>query len=352
MDNHVVIMAGGVGSRFWPMSTPEFPKQFIDVLGIGRTLIQMTYDRFLPICRPENMWVVTSAHYVDIVSEQLPQIPRSNILAEPAARNTAPCIAYACWKIRKRLQLDGTDEDANIVVTPSDALVLNPVEYRSVISKALDFTAGSKAIVTVGITPTRPETGYGYIHTSDSPSDAIIKVLEFKEKPDLATAQAYLEDGGYLWNAGIFVWKLSTIVSSLRCYASSLASLMDEIALDFYTDKEEASLGLLFPTCEKISIDYAVMEKSPDIYTIPGNFGWSDLGTWGSLRQNSVKDASGNAIVGVSVQQHECSGCVVHVSDMKHVVIEGLHDYIVAEKDGKLLICRLSSEQRIKDFQK
>ena len=350
MDNHIVIMAGGIGSRFWPMSTPEFPKQFIDVLGIGRTLIQMTFDRFLPICRPENMWVVTSSHYVDIVKQQLPQIPSENILAEPAARNTAPCIAYACWKIRRRLELEGGDADANIVVT--DALVLNPEQYRRVISSALDFTAGSSAIVTVGITPTRPETGYGYIHARSNQGEGIIKVQEFKEKPDLATAVSYLEDGNYLWNAGIFVWKLSTIVSSLRRFAPSVAEVMDEIAEAFYTDDESRVIETLFPTCEKISIDYAVMEKSPDIYTIPGNFGWSDLGTWGSLRQNSAKDADGNAIVGPSVEQHECSGCVVHVSDLKHVVIEGLHDYIVAEKDGRLLICRLSSEQRIKEFQK
>ena len=352
MDNHIVIMAGGIGSRFWPMSTPEFPKQFIDVLGIGRTLIQMTFDRFLPICRPENMWVVTSSHYVDIVKQQLPQIPSENILAEPAARNTAPCIAYACWKIRRRLELEVGDADANIVVTPSDALVLNPEQYRRVISSALDFTAGSSAIVTVGITPTRPETGYGYIHARSNQGEGIIKVQEFKEKPDLATAVSYLEDGNYLWNAGIFVWKLSTIVSSLRRFAPSVAEVMDEIAEAFYTDDESRVIETLFPTCEKISIDYAVMEKSPDIYTIPGNFGWSDLGTWGSLRQNSAKDADGNAIVGPSVEQHECSGCVVHVSDLKHVVIEGLHDYIVAEKDGRLLICRLSSEQRIKEFQK
>lgn len=350
MDNHIVIMAGGIGSRFWPMSTPEFPKQFIDVLGIGRTLIQMTYDRFLPICSPENMWVVTSAHYVDIVHQQLPDIPLSNILPEPAARNTAPCIAYACWKIRKRLELDGSALEANIVVTPSDALVLNSVEYRSVIERALEFTSGSDAIVTVGISPSRPETGYGYIHASSG--SGVVKVLEFKEKPDLQTAEAYLAEGAYLWNAGIFVWRLSTIVSSLRKYAPALASLMDEIALDFYTPLESETLGLLFPNCEKISIDYAVMEKSADIYTIQGDFGWSDLGTWGSLRQNSSKDSSGNAIVGPSVEQHDCSGCVVHVSDMRHVVLEGLHDYIVAEKDGRLLICRLSSEQRIKDFQK
>lgn len=351
METHIVIMAGGIGSRFWPMSTPEYPKQFIDVLGTGRTMIQMTFDRLLPLCPPENMWVVTSAHYVDIVHEQLPDIPMTNILPEPAARNTAPCIAYACWKIRKCLEMRGSEADANIVVTPSDALVLNNAEYCRVIGEALAFTSGSDAIVTVGITPSRPETGYGYIHSEPAEGNGIRKVMEFKEKPDLATATRYLADGGYFWNAGIFVWKLSTISSSLRRFAGQITEVMDQIAEDFYTEREMQTLSLLFPTCDKISIDYAVMEKSDAIYTLPGSFGWSDLGTWGSLRQNSAKDADGNAIIGASVDQHDCEGCVVHVSDLKHVVIEGLHDYIVAEKDGRLLICRLSSEQRIKEFQ-
>ena len=343
-------MAGGVGSRFWPMSTPEYPKQFIDVLGLGRTLIQMTFDRFLPICPPENMWVVTSAAYLDIVREQLPQIPAQNILPEPAARNTAPCIAYACWKIRRTLELRGCPADADIVVTPSDALVLDPSEYRRVIGEALAFTAGSDAIVTVGITPSRPETGYGYIHAGAKAEGNVLKVSEFREKPDLDTARAYLSDGGYLWNAGIFVWRLSTIVAAIRRFAPQIAGVMDLLSADFCTPREEASVALLFPTCEKISIDYAVMEHSESIYTIPGSFGWSDLGTWGSLRQNSAKDSDGNAIIGASVDQHDCEGCVVHVSDLKHVVLEGLKDYIVAEKDGRLLVCRLSSEQRIKDW--
>ena len=343
-------MAGGIGSRFWPMSTPENPKQFIDVLGVGRTLIQMTYDRFLPICPPGNMWVVTSANYVDIVRMQLPEIPESNILAEPAARNTAPCIAFACWKIRRCLELRGESPQANIVVTPSDALVLDASEYRRVIGEALEFTSGSDAIVTVGITPSRPETGYGYIHCGTQAGSGIMKVLEFKEKPDLGTAESYLKEGGYLWNAGIFVWTLETISAAIRLYAPQISGVMDRIARDFYTPDEAATLEELFPTCDKISIDYAVMEHSPAIHTIPGNFGWSDLGTWGSLRQNSTKDDAGNAIIGPSVDQHGCEGCVVHVSDLKHVVLEGLKDYIVAEKDGRLLICRLSSEQRIKEW--
>ena len=346
METHVVIMAGGIGSRFWPMSTPAMPKQFIDVMGCGKTLIQMTADRFLPICKSENIWVVTSAAYVDIVRQQLPFVPESNILAEPCARNTAPCIAYASWKIA------ASHPDANIVVTPSDALVLDDVEYRRIILQALEFTSGSKAIVTVGIKPTRPETGYGYICAGSGVSGEILKVDSFKEKPTPEVAREYLAAGNYLWNAGIFVWNVATIVSSLRLFAPSIAAIMDKIAPSFGTASEAERVGELFPCCEKISIDYAVMEKSDAIHTIPGDFGWSDLGTWGSLLANLSRDAEGNAAVGQGVHLYDCKGSVVHVSDLKSCVIAGLDGYVVSEKDGRLLICPLSEEQRIRDFEK
>ena len=346
MDNHVVIMAGGIGSRFWPMSTPEYPKQFIDVLGCGRTLIQMTADRLLPLCPYGNMWVVTSRSYVDIVHAQLPGIPVDNILAEPEGRNTTPCIAYACWKIKAR------HPEADIVVTPSDALVRDGDEYRRVISLALGFTATDGTIVTVGIKPSRPETGYGYILAGEERVPEIFSVREFKEKPDLETAKAYLADGHYLWNAGIFVWNVSTITAAIRTYAPGIAALMDEMAPSFYTPEEEGTVGRLFPLCEKISIDYAVMEKASGIHTIPASFGWSDLGSWGSLRLNSSTDGSGNATLGTDIHMFECEGCVVRTSSLKKVVLQGLSDYIVAEKDASLLVCRLSEEQRIKDFSK
>lgn len=348
MQTHVVIMAGGIGSRFWPMSTPEYPKQFIDVLGTGKTMIQMTVDRFLPICPVSNMWVVTSAKYVDIVREQIPGIPEDNILAEPAARNTAPCIAYACWKIKKKLN----GEKVNIVVTPSDALVLDAPAYREVISEALAFTADSDAIVTVGIKPTRPETGYGYIEVGQPECGNLSKVSKFREKPDLATAESYLAAGNFLWNAGIFVWNSATIEAALREFAPQITGIMDRIAADFFTGRENETISELFPQCDKISIDYAVMEKSSRIYTLPGDFGWSDLGTWGSLRQNSSTDADGNAVIGSDITLYDCEGCVAHVSDLGKVVVQGLKDYIIAEKNGRLLICRLDQEQRIKDFQK
>ncbi len=345
MQNHIVIMAGGIGSRFWPMSTSEYPKQFIDVMGVGKSLIQLTVERFKDICPKENFWVVTSEKYVDIVKEQLPQIPAQHILAEPEARNTAPCIAYACWKIRKEFPR------ANIVVTPSDALVIDTAEFARCIAVALEKTADSQAIVTLGMMPTRPETGYGYIAAQgEADAKGICKVEAFKEKPDVETAKGYLAAGNYFWNAGIFVWNVDTITNAIRRYAPQIAGVMDELEPALFTDKEAEELKRLFPTCEKISIDYAVMEKAEDIFVLPAEFGWSDLGSWGSLRTLLPQDEAGNAKVGGRVDMYNCRNCVVHAAEEKRVVLEGLEGYIVAEKNGQLLVCRLSEEQRIKDF--
>lgn len=347
---HIVIMAGGVGSRFWPMSTPECPKQFIDVMGCGRTMIQMTVERFAPLCPIENIWVVTSGDYVEIVQKQLPQIPTQNILAEPAMRNTAPCIAYACWKICKHYP------DANVIVTPADALVINIDEFRRTIAAALDFTSRGRRIVTVGIRPTRPETGYGYIEVGGIAekvdAGAIYKVESFKEKPSLEIAKEYLGSGRFLWNAGIFVWNVETIIDSIRTFVPDLAKKMDEMSESFYTSSEHVAVQTIFPTCEKISIDYAVMEKADYIYTIPGYFGWSDVGTWGSLWTLLARDDNNNAIVGENIHLNECRGCIVHAPNAKSVVLQGLEDSIVVERDGRILVCKLSDEQRIKDFQK
>lgn len=345
MQNHIVIMAGGIGSRFWPMSTSEYPKQFIDVMGVGKSLIQLTVERFKDICPKENFWVVTSEKYVDIVKEQLPQIPAQHILAEPEARNTAPCIAYACWKIRKEFP------QANIVVTPSDALVIDTAEFARCIAVALEKTADSQAIVTLGMMPTRPETGYGYIAAQgEADAKGICEVEAFKEKPDVETAKGYLAAGNYFWNAGIFVWNVDTITNAIRRYAPQIAGVMDELEPALFTDKEAEELKRLFPTCEKISIDYAVMEKAEDIFVLPAEFGWSDLGSWGSLRTLLPQDEAGNAKVGGRVDMYNCRNCVVHAAEEKRVVLEGLEGYIVAEKNGQLLVCRLSEEQRIKDF--
>lgn len=351
-NTHIVIMAGGIGSRFWPMSTPEYPKQFVDVLGRGMSMIQMTVERFAPLCPIENMWVVTSADYESLVREQLPQLPVENILLEPAMRNTAPCIAYACWKIRQK------NPSANVVVTPADALVVDVDDFRNVISRALDFTAAGRRIVTVGIRPTRPETGYGYIaagaevEAADQNNVRILKVDSFREKPALDVAKEYLAAGNYLWNAGIFVWNINTIVESMRAFVPELAQKMDLMSGAFYTAEERTVVGELFPTCEKISIDYAVMEKADYIYTIPGDFGWSDVGTWGSLWTLLSHDENGNAVVGENVHLNDCKGCIVHAPGAESVVLQGLEDSIVVERDGRLLVCRLSEEQRIKDFRK
>lgn len=349
-------MAGGIGSRFWPLSTPEYPKQFIDILGCGRTLIQLTVDRFKGICPIQNFWVVTNAAYVEIVKAQLPDIPAEHILPEPAARNTAPCIAWACWSIRKE------DPEANVVVTPADAVVMNPEEFRRVIKNALAFTDTRDAIVTIGIKPSRPETGYGYVEAGDAVTTAINKVHAFKEKPDHATAEQYIKAGNYLWNAGIFVWNVQTIANCIRTYKPILATQMDDIVNSELTNSTlttdsklstlNSKLKEVFPQCEKISIDYAVMEpaaKDGKVFTHPADFGWSDLGNWASLHDKLTKDENNNGAVG-NVNLYECSNCVVHAEDAKKVVLQGLDGYIVSEKNGRFLVCKRSEEQRIKEF--
>lgn len=339
-------MAGGVGSRFWPLSTPEYPKQFIDILGCGRTLIQLTVDRFKEVAPIENFWVVTNAKYVSIVKEQIPGISENHILAEPEARNTAPCIAWACWKIKSE------NDNANIVVTPSDAVVMNPEEFRRVIKDALSFTDKNNAIVTIGIKPSRPETGYGYVQFAELIEGEIHKVEVFKEKPNLETAKEYLADGHYLWNAGIFVWNVQTIVDSITKYCSQISGLMDRIAKSFGDSQEKNVVEGLFPLCEKISIDYAVMEpasKDCMVYTHPADFGWSDLGNWASLHDKLHKDENNNGVVG-NVKLFECANCVVHAEDANKVILQGLEGYIFSEKNGQVLLCKRSEEQRIREW--
>jgi len=346
--NHLVIMAGGIGSRFWPMSTPECPKQFVDVLGCGRTFIQLTVDRFKDVVPAENVWVVTSEAYRDIVAEQLPDLPAENILLEPCRRNTAPCIAYVSWRIKLK------DPKANIVVSPSDHLVLNVPEFQRVISSALQYASETDAIVTLGMKPTRPETGYGYIQTDLSAAcernKEIFRVDAFKEKPDLKTAQEYVKKDNMLWNAGIFVWNINTIINALRVYAPQINGIFEGMQNVLGTKDEQAAIRERFPQCENISIDYAILEKADEIYCFPASFGWSDLGTWGSLRENTMQDAGGNAVIGSNVKLYETKNCVVHVAQERRVVVQGLDGYIVAEKDNTLLICKLSEEQRIKEF--
>ena len=347
-NNHLVIMAGGVGSRFWPMSTAEKPKQFIDVLGVGKTLIQLTVERFGNLVAPENIWVVTNQKYAPIVEEQLPDIPKTNILCEPCRRNTAPCIAYVSWRIKSN------DPKANIVVTPSDHIVTDIAEFQRVIKECMRFTSETDAIVTLGMKPNRPETGYGYIQadlsTSSLRNKEIYRVDSFREKPDFKTAEEYIKKNYYFLNAGIFIWNINTIVNAFRIYQPTMAKIFESMQSVYGTDKEQTLIDERFPECENISVDYAIMEKAEEIFVCPSDFGWSDLGTWGSLHGQSKKDLYGNATIGQSVNLIESHNCIVHTTQEKKVVIQGLDGYIVAEKDNTLLICKLSEEQRIKQF--
>ena len=347
-DNHLVIMAGGVGSRFWPMSTPEKPKQFIDVLGCGRTLLQLTADRFKGICLPENIWVVTSEQYAGIVREQLSDIPEENILKEPCRRNTAPCIAYVSWKIKAR------NPKANVVVTPSDHVVMNVQEFQRVINSAMNFTKDSDAILTLGMKPTRPETGYGYIETdlraSSVTNKEVFRVDSFKEKPDADTAQHYIEQNNYFWNAGIFVWNISTIVNAFRIYCPAIAKIFENLRPYFYTPQEQEAVNREFPNCENISVDYAILEKAEEIFVFPADFGWSDLGTWGALYEQMPQDLNKNVCIGENIQLYDTRNCIIHTAQEKKVVVMGLDGFIVAEKDNALLICKASEEQKIKLF--
>lgn len=347
-NNHLVIMAGGVGSRFWPMSTEDKPKQFIDVLGTGRSLLQLTFDRFKGVCKPENVWVVTNKKYAALVHEQLPEIPEGNILQEPCRRNTAPCVAYISWRIKEK------DARANIVVTPSDHIVNNCNEFRRVITSALKFTGETDSIVTLGMKPTRPETGYGYIQgdlsTPSARNREIFRVDQFKEKPNLATAEKYVKDHNFFWNAGIFIMSAATIVNAFRVYQPGIAKIFESMRSIYGTDKEQEQIDLRYPECENISIDYAIMEKAEEIFVFPADFGWSDLGTWGSLLVQSKKDANGNATIGNNIQMIDSKNNIVHTLNEKKVVIQGLEGYIIAEENGTLLICKMSEEQNIKFF--
>jgi len=347
-NNHLVIMAGGIGSRFWPMSTPERPKQFIDVLGCGRTLLQLTFDRFAGVCPPENVWVVTSSSYADIVHEQLPDMPMSHILQEPCRRNTAPCIAYVSWRIKAE------NPQANICVSPSDHVVMNVMEFQRVITSALSFTQETDSIVTLGMQPTRPETGYGYIQADMTVASArnkeIYRVDAFHEKPQLEVAEKYIRRKNYFWNSGIFVFRVATIVNALRIYAPEIAQVFEPLMSIYGTEREQAVINEEFPKCPSISIDYAVMEKAEEIFVLPASFGWSDLGTWGSLHEQSRKDGHDNVCIGQQIDLYETQNCIIHATQEKRVVVQGLDGFIVAEKDNTLLICRRSEEQRIKQF--
>jgi len=344
---YCVIMAGGIGSRFWPMSRTARPKQFLDFLGLGRTLIQQTWDRFLPICPPENILVVTNERYAPLVKEQLPAITGANILTEPSRKNTAPCVAYANHVITKR------DPEASIIVAASDHLVLREAEFHAVIRLALAQAAHADCIVTLGIKPNRPDTGYGYIQYTDDGTTAhpgVKKVASFHEKPDHATAERFVASGDFLWNSGLFI---ATAKSLHNAYARHLPAMERAFAAGaavYGTPAEKDFIAKTYASCESISIDYGVMEKAANVLVVPGDFGWSDLGTWGSLYTHVPKDAQGNAALGERVRLHDCRDTMVHVQDDRLVVLQGLDDHIVVSTPDALLVVRKHDEQMIKRF--
>lgn len=340
---YCVIMSGGIGSRFWPYSRTDRPKQFIDFFGTGRSLLQMSYDRILPLVDPENVIVVTNEVYAPLVAEQLPEVKPENILYEPARRNTAPCIAWAAHHIA------ALDPEASMIVAPSDHIITREREFERSIADGFDFVEKHDALLTLGITPTRPETGYGYIQVSDPSAGGIVKVKTFTEKPDIELARVFLESGEFFWNSGIFIWTARAILEALRRCSPDLARVFDLGAGKFGTPAEQAFIDEAFPSCPSISIDYAVIEKAPNVYVETVNFGWSDLGTWRSLFENSPKNPDGNVTQNCNVMAGDSERCIFAVANQgKLVVVRGLKDYIIADSDDVLLIHPLDSEQRIR----
>ena len=336
-------MAGGIGSRFWPLSKNNYPKQFLDILGTGKSFIRSTFERFLPLVPAENFVVVTNAAYKGLVLEQLPELKAAQVLCEPMRRNTAPCIAYAVYHILAQCK------EASIAVTPADHLVTNEPEFHRVVGGGLDFVERHRdALMTIGIRPSRPETGYGYIEV-DEIADGIVPVKNFKEKPDLETAKRFMADGRYFWNSGIFLWSSDAIMGALRTFLPDLTALMDEGCSVFGTPQEQAFIDRQFERCPNISIDYGVMERSQSRYTVAADFGWSDIGTWGSLYTHAAHDAAQNAVSGhaVMVDTHDS---VVNIEDGYEAVVQGLDHCLVALRDRSLLVCRLQDEQDIKHW--
>ncbi|RIV27680.1 mannose-1-phosphate guanylyltransferase [Fibrisoma montanum] len=340
---YVVIMAGGVGTRFWPFSRSNYPKQFHDVLGTGRTLLQQTADRFDGICPPENIFIVTSDKYRELCKQQLPQLSYDQILCEPIARNTAPCIAYACYKIAQR------DPEANVVVAPADHIILKQEEFQRTIQTALDATRGQDILVTLGIQPSRPDTGYGYIQYVPDTDSPIKKVKTFTEKPHLELAQQFIESGEFVWNAGIFVWNAQAIIKAFEDHLPEVAEIFAEGKDVYYSDQEQPFVDKAYSHCKSISIDNGVMERADNVHVVLSDFGWSDLGTWKSLYEVSTKNDDLNVIDG-HIMLYDTRNCIIKTPKDRLVVVNGLDGFIVAEYDNVLMICRKEEEQKVKAF--
>ena len=347
-DNFCVIMAGGTGTRFWPISRTTYPKQFIDILGVGKTLLQQTFDRFVKICPPENIYIVTSAEYEDLTLEQLPGIKKSQVLLEPARKNTAPCIAYANFTIQK------INPNAKIIVAPSDHLILDEANFIEIINTSIDFVTDNDSLLTLGIKPSRPDTGYGYIQVNnDVPKIAasgIEKVKTFTEKPNLELAKFFVESGEFYWNSGIFIWSLNAIQNAFELHLSDIFYSFNEKKDVFTTENEPTAISEIYSSCKNISIDYGVMEKATNVYVLGCDFGWSDLGTWTSLFEHTPKATNNNAITSKNVLTYDTKDTIIKASDEKLVVVQGLSDYIVVDTDDALLICSKKEEQQIRHF--
>src|ERR1043165_4741310 len=343
--HYVAIMAGGIGSRFWPMSRTAYPKQFLDILNTGKTLIQQTYDRYKKLVPEENIFIITSAEYVSIVKQQLPQIKEENILGEPSRKNTAPCVAYISFKLLKK------DPEATLVVAPADHMVTEPNEFIKTSKKALDFVDHINAFVTLGIKPTYPNTGYGYIqHDTTAAAPDIYKVKTFTEKPNLEIAQTFISSGDFLWNAGIFIWKVKNIITAFEKYLPEMYEVFVSEKEKFNTEEEKEAIEQIYPQCTNISIDFGIMEKADNVYIIPSSFGWSDLGTWNSAWENMERDYLGNAVAGKNVMVIDATKCMVHADNGNLIVLQGLDDFIVVDTKDALLICKKDKEQEITEF--
>ncbi len=347
--DYCVIMAGGVGSRFWPLSRTSRPKQFLDILGVGSTLLQQTFRRFASVLPPENIYIVSNAEYRDLIREQLPEMEEGNILLEPYRRNTAPCVAYATFSIL------GKDPDARMVVAPSDHLILKEDVFCEVVRKGLDFVDKNNALLTLGIQPSRPETGYGYIQAEtealeENENCKLQKVKTFTEKPDQKLARVFFESGEFFWNAGIFFWSVRSILESFHRYLPDVSAAFEDGIGIYGTDQESSFIEETYAGCKNISIDYGIMEKADNVYVLATDIGWSDLGTWGSLYDQVRPDEGRNAVMGENVFVYDTRNSLINVDSDKLIVIQGLDDYVVVDSEDVLLICRMDQEQRIKTF--
>ncbi|MEO8404346.1 MAG: mannose-1-phosphate guanylyltransferase [Chitinophagaceae bacterium] len=343
--NYVAIMAGGIGSRFWPMSRSNHPKQFLDILNTGETLIQQTFSRYSKVVPAENIYIITSREYVDMVKKQLPLLPVENILAEPSRKNTAPCVAYIAFKLFQK------DPEAVMMAAPADNLITDVDHFVKTAHSAIDFVTSINALVTIGIKPTFPNTGYGYIqHDAPEVAPGVHKVKTFTEKPNLELAKTFVASGDFLWNAGIFTWKVKNILAAFDKYLPEMYEVFAAEKDKFNTPEEDKAIESIYPQCTNISIDFGIMENADNVYVIPATFSWSDLGTWNSAWENMNKDYFQNAVAGDHVMIVDAKNCMVHVPNNKLVLLQGLEDYIIVDTKDVLMICKKEKEQEIKEY--